>query len=338
MRRWGQILGFESTSVPARASLIRQRSTISQVVAALILLCLLSVSSSAGAQQGEVLPNPLPRGNEPSLSPGSLAPVTWQTEYRRFGWVDGALTGGGLTALIVSRTIGPGTSGPQGGVWFDDDVRDALRASSYSGRLLAADVSDVLLGLSVAYALFADPLINASWLRKSPDVGKQVFLLNAEVLALTLGLQQTVANTVGRERPYGQTCGTSDLSEDTEQCEGGDRYRSFFSGHTSVPFALAASTCTHHLYLPLSGSSKNAWIACASGFLVAGTTGVMRVVADYHYATDVLAGAFIGSAIGFGVPLLHYTTGVRLPAAQMGTVRLQLAPMGVGLQLYGVMK
>jgi undecaprenyl-diphosphatase len=180
-------------------------------------------------------------------------------------------------------------------------------------------------------------LINATWLRRSSDVGRQLFLLNTEVLALTLGVQQTVANAVGRERAYGQTCGSEDLAEGTEQCEGQDRYRSFFSGHTSVPFALAAATCTHHIYLPLSGSTQNAWISCTSGFLVAGTAGLMRIVSDYHYSTDVIAGALAGSAIGFAVPLLHYTTGAQVPGVELGSMRVNVAPMGAGLQLYGVM-
>ena len=302
------------------------------------LLLSLGIQTLSGSVCAQELPRQAQtefREPDSKLNTGSLSPVVWAPHYRRFGWGDGILAGSGVVALVVSRALGPRSDGPQGGLWFDDGARDALRASGYSGRLFASDVSDVLLGLSVSYALIGDPLVNATWLRKSPDVGRQLFLLNTEVLTVTLGVQQTVSSIAGRERPYGQTCGSSDLSNETEQCEGRDRYRSFFSGHTGVPFAMAAATCTHHIYLPLSGTTQNAWIACASGFLVAGATGLMRIVADYHYSTDVLAGALTGSALGFGLPLLHYATGVRLPAAQVAGVRLQLAPMGVGLQILG---
>ncbi len=38
--------------------------------------------------------------------------------------------------------------------------------------------------------------------------------------------------------------------------------------------------------------------------------GVLRIMGDRHYATDVLAGAAIGFGFGFGVPtLLHYHGG-----------------------------
>ena len=335
---WGQILGFKSTSVSARAPI-----PVREIFVALLLsFGVQTLSGPACAQEvprqaQPDLPRPERTGAHSRVGEGSLSPVSWQPHYRRFGVVDGVLAGSGIVALVVSRAVGPTSDGPQGGLWFDDGVRNALRASSYSGRLFASDLSDVLLGLSVSYAIIGDPLINATWLRNSPDAGRELFLLNTEVLAVTLGVQQTVASVVGRERPYGRTCGTSELSEETSQCEGKDRYRSFFSGHTSVPFALAAATCTHHLYLPLSGTTRNAWIACASGFLVAGTTGLMRIVADYHYSTDVLAGALTGSAIGFGIPLLHYATGVRLPAAQVAGVHLQVAPMGAGLQIMGRM-
>jgi membrane-associated phospholipid phosphatase len=41
---------------------------------------------------------------------------------------------------------------------------------------------------------------------------------------------------------------------------------------------------------------------------LAAATAVLRVTGDRHYATDVLAGALVGFAIGYGVPtLLHYS-------------------------------
>ena len=42
---------------------------------------------------------------------------------------------------------------------------------------------------------------------------------------------------------------------------------------------------------------------------MAAAAGMLRVVGDQHYVTDVLAGAVVGTAAGFFLPwLLHYRT------------------------------
>lgn len=307
--------------------LLRVNSQILLLFAIASVLCLASRTARADDSTS----------SKTVIREGSLSPVFWKPEYRRYTVVDGVATGAGITAFIVSRTIGPPENGPQGGIGFDEAARDALRASSYQGRLFAADLSDVLLGLSVSYALLGDPLVNATWLRQSSDAAEQIFLLNLEVLAVTLGVQETFANAIGRERPYGRTCGTDDLSEDDHHCTGSGRYRSMFSGHTAVPFSMAAATCTHHLYLPLSGGSSHAWIPCTTGFLAAAASGTMRIVADYHYASDVLIGAAVGTSLGFAIPLLHYTTGSAPLSTQVGAYRFHVTPTWGGLQIYGVM-
>jgi membrane-associated phospholipid phosphatase len=40
----------------------------------------------------------------------------------------------------------------------------------------------------------------------------------------------------------------------------------------------------------------------AAGLLLATTGGYLRIAADRHYATDVIGGAIVGSAVGFSVP------------------------------------
>jgi PAP2 superfamily len=44
---------------------------------------------------------------------------------------------------------------------------------------------------------------------------------------------------------------------------------------------------------------------CPVALAVAGTTGVLRVVADKHYASDVIAGAALGALVGLGVSAFH---------------------------------
>ena len=69
--------------------------------------------------------------------------------------------------------------------------------------------------------------------------------------------------------------------------------------------------------------------------MVAGTSGVMRIVGDFHYATDVATGALVGSALGFGLPLLHYGLGIQVPSARIGKAEVFLLPTARGILLTG---
>jgi membrane-associated phospholipid phosphatase len=86
------------------------------------------------------------------------------------------------------------------------------------------------------------------------------------------------------------------------QFQGADEGRSFPSGHASFSFAAAAAAASilerrHEL-----GSHK---AEVALLFAAATTTSVLRVAAHRHFPTDVVAGAVLGSAIGWVVPRLH---------------------------------
>ncbi|HSC86093.1 MAG TPA: phosphatase PAP2 family protein [Polyangiaceae bacterium] len=274
------------------------------------------------------------RDPSPWLVPGALDPVSYPATAAPFGWPDLVITAlGGATAL-TSAIVGPDRiNGPRGGWWFDEDVRNALLPDDYSTQLAFRDTSDVLLGLSFSYVFMGDALINATWLRRSPEVGRELALIDAEVAALTLGLQQLTANVVSRERPYGRTCGTDELDERSSQCTSNDRYLSHFSGHASTTFALAAVTCSHHSHIPLSGGQ--AWIPCLSGFVTAAATATFRVVGDMHYATDVLMGAAVGTLIGFTVPALHYGIGGWTPRSPGSVGEFRLVPTLNGISLGG---
>ncbi|MDO4195014.1 MAG: phosphatase PAP2 family protein [Prevotellaceae bacterium] len=71
-----------------------------------------------------------------------------------------------------------------------------------------------------------------------------------------------------------------------EERPDGSRNNSFPSGHTATAFM--AATMLHHEYGDLSP-----WISIG-GYTVATTTGVMRMVNNRHWMSDVLAGAGIG--------------------------------------------
>lgn len=276
-------------------------------------------------------------GSSHGSSRGRGEPLVWQPGWRRFGWIDATLVGVGAGAAGLALIVGPDRESPR--AWknaFDEQVRAWILPESRSTRQFVRHLSDVTLGLNLAYAYVGDAWLNAAWYRASPDVGWQLALIDSQVLALTTGFQLWTANLASRERPYGRECGAT-IDAGSSDCTSDYRYRSFFSGHTSFSFALASATCTHHAHLPLT-PGRGGWVPCAGTLTLAALTGVARMVGDQHYATDVLVGAFAGSAIGWFVPFLYYAGGSGRPTQDtsvLGTNPLPLRWTAAPLPLPG---
>ena len=83
----------------------------------------------------------------------------------------------------------------------------------------------------------------------------------------------------------------------------GDAHSSFFSVHTTGAFAAA----TYYGFTFQMQHPESAWIpwVWVGGLGVASGVGAMRILSGQHFPSDVLAGAVVGSAIGFGIPWLH---------------------------------
>jgi len=101
---------------------------------------------------------------------------------------------------------------------------------------------------------------------------------------------------------------------------------SFFSGDTAWAFSVASSATT---LAYLRGYAAAPWILAGGGTLAV-AAGVLRISADMHWATDVLAGAVIGTTIGAGLPLLLHS---RKPTELAPAV--SVVPM-IGPQIRGI--
>ena len=263
----------------------------------------------------------------------NLPELVWNRSYARFGTANTiVMLLGGATTLATA--IIPPIEGNRrfGGVLFDESARNALRAPTPQGRYIARDTSDVFLSLSLTYPFFVDALISAWWFRGNADVARQMSLIDAEALAITGTIQGVTNVLAARERPYGRTCG-AETPEDSIDCTTTGRYRSFFSGHAAFAFTAAGLICSHHLYLGLLGNKAADVSTCVASYLGAGLTATLRVVGDNHYATDVITGSLVGTAVGLLVPWFHYK-GFR-PTAQIGGVDVQLTPAANGASLMG---
>jgi len=260
-------------------------------------------------------------------------PLIWK--WARFSVADYVVTGvGGATTLAMAIVHPRAQHSLTGGLSFDESVRNALRVDTLANRYIFRDGSDVGVSLLVSWPFVADALTTAWWYRGSREAAQEMALIDLETLAVAGAVQGMTNVLVSRERPYGRDCGSSELPSDSTDCAGSGRYRSFFSGHTSLSFTSAALICVHHLENELLGAPWDA-LSCAGGYAVATTTGTFRIMGDMHYATDVLTGALMGTLIGYGVPLLHYSRRGS-SAAPMAGVELHLIPSPGGIGLLGV--
>lgn len=273
----------------------------------------------------------------PHAQPSQLV---WNPDWPRFSLGEGVATGlamaGALGSLAIpeveDRWSRPGR--------FDSWMRNRLRLGTPTLRRRARDASDVLLTLEINL-LVVDSLAIAWWVHGSGDVAIQMALIDIEAVALNSVVNSLVAAVTSRERPYGDGC--ADVSRaGIDDCTDRRRYRSFFSGHTSTSFTAAGLTCMHHAYLPLYGGGAGDTIACGTSFLAAGAVGMLRVVADQHYVSDVLVGAGIGTLTGLGVPwLLHYRGGAselsgETTARDRDGVSIGFVPGPTGATLWGM--
>jgi hypothetical protein len=228
----------------------------------------------------------------PPSSPPSPATKSslWRTEWPQFRTSEliSTIAAGLATGAIV--LYGP-VDKPRwtGGILFDNAVRDEFRARNPHTHQTFRTIGDYTYHLSPLLPFF-DALVVST-------VGHSDTKLAANLTGVTLeaysysGLASFIATeTSARQRPDGS---------DTQ---------SFFSGHAAISATAAGLLCANHSRIPLWGNKVADVAACVIASLNALTTATTRVVADRHYASDVILGTGVGFGFGYAVPvLLHYS-------------------------------
>jgi len=233
------------------------------------------------------------------------------------------VSAGALTGVLA---IIPPEEEPhwRGGILFDDAVRRRVRLSSPEGRATARAIGNWPYYTAGLLPLLVDPLV-ALTLGRDRTAALNLELIGLEAFSYA-GLLSFVSTRISeRERP--------DISEcrrhhpDGPECERDTE--AFWSGHTTIVFTSAGLVCANHRAMALWGGAVADAAACALASSAAAVTGVSRLMADRHYATDVLVGAGIGFGFGYGIPtLLHYarsTSGLDVAVLPL--------PMGDGMAL-----
>jgi len=258
--------------------------------------------------KSEAEPLPTPAASLPAPPPAdtSLPPLVWRDDWPRFRFWEYVATGAAAAASFATLAIPPPSSKWRNLNAFDEKARLALRFPDQDDRDVARDTSDLLMSLMINQ-LFLDTLVVTWWWRGQGSIAWEMNLINIEAMALNGAFHGLTSVFAGRERPYHGVC-TGPEADQHRDCRGSKRYRSFFSGHTSTSFVAAGLMCSHHIAMPLyGGGDAEAWLMCVGGFASAATVGLMRVMSDQHYMSDVVSGATVGTLFGLGVPwILHY--------------------------------
>jgi membrane-associated phospholipid phosphatase len=253
--------------------------------------------------------------------PGELV---WQEKWPKFRTSEYVITAvaGIASASAYFLLTPPAKPYWTGRNFFDDDIRDELRVRSPTARENARSASNVVAVAAVVWAVGVDSLLVPA-LRHKPDIAIQLALMDAESFALSTMVTTTMFSTLGRARPSYGDC-QRDPNFD-RLCRSATT-SSFPSGHTNGSFTAAGLSCAHHLHLGLYGNPTADALGCVGMITVVSGTGVLRVMGDRHYATDVLTGGLIGFAFGYGMPtLFHYG---KVGSATEGS--LYVSPVGTG--------
>ena len=189
---------------------------------------------------------------------------------------------------------------------FDDELR-SLRWSDRRAADVASDVISYGVAPVSAGALVA---IAAASSGRAGELSADLTILAESLVASGL-VGEAFRMATARERPSVHAL-PPDEKPMTSHPE--ENNMSFVSGHSATSFALAVSSGT----IATVRKRRLAPVIWATGLTLAAATSYLRVASDEHYATDVLAGAALGAAVGLAVPLLHRPRGERGPAVVIG--------------------
>jgi membrane-associated phospholipid phosphatase len=189
---------------------------------------------------------------------------------------------------VFARESTPPACGPEcarNRLWFIDKPVTGMWSPTWS-LISDVTVASTFVGAALVLAL-SEPLGNAA--------NDAIVVAEAAVSSIALAIMSNTS--VRRPRPFAY--GTDAPLEERLR---GNAALSFFSGHTAGSFAT--TWATFHT-LRRIGRHTAAWITLIGGLCLASFVGIGRVLAGQHFPTDVLAGAVVGTGVGFLVPALH---------------------------------
>ena len=182
-----------------------------------------------------------------------------------------------------------------------NEINGLDRHATYYWNTGLNKTSDVLL-----YSMIALPatMLIPSIRNKEWEEISTLGLMYLQTLTFARGITNHTKSYAGRIRPY--LYNTSLTAEERYGFQGNEAHHastSFFSGHSAVSFASAVFLSK--IYTDIYGKNTWSYLIWGSSLTAASVVAFCRVGSGEHFTSDVLAGALIGSAIGYLVPVLH---------------------------------
>jgi len=203
------------------------------------------------------------------------APGSWEAEdWKKLGWASLAVIG---TAVVADRPVRdymcqqsmmnscPGAGNNA------EVTNSALTTIEHFGKTYA-------VGIMGGFYLAGIVTDNAKSVQVAQD------LVAASVTSVLVN--QSIKVTLNRSRPR-ENLGNNNFVGYT----GPNNNSSFPSGHTTEAFTLASVIASHY---------DQTWVSVVS-YSTASLVGIARMYHDAHFASDVVASAFIGTYIGKAV-------------------------------------
>lgn len=261
-----------------------------------LCLCVLA-SRGASAQSVAAATTPMPVTSPPLLGPRESL---WHEDWPEYRLSEGIATGAAALAVAGMVIAGPVDEARwQGGILFDNAVRDELRARDPGTVKTYRTIGDFTYRLSPLLPLI-DVTLVAALAHSDRKLAKNLFAMMLEAYSYTGFTYFASTEIAARERPNSH-CGEPGGSCDTQ---------SFYGGHAAISATGAGLMCANHTRLALWGNRFADIFACVLASSNAVLTGTTRIVADMHYASDVIIGGGLGFTFGYMVPvLLHYSYG-----------------------------
>ncbi len=199
-------------------------------------------------------------------------------------------------------------------ILFDTWARDTLRGRTAALQSFASSSTDSFYKAGALVPFIVDDYFAAAGLQQNADVAWQLAVIDFQSFGVAGLVSLAAEHSVGRARPYTLSCQNGYVTDaqghHLQQCGTGNDYRSFFSGHAAATATTAGLVCVHHQHLPLFGGGLADLAPCLVMTAVSAATGVLRVVYDEHWASDVMVGWLDGFLSGYVLPsLLHFGFG-----------------------------
>jgi membrane-associated phospholipid phosphatase len=268
------------------------------------VLLLTTIATPIEAQAPMCLPDEVPlvrSGDVPvRCLPALLLHDATDTLGAPLHWDQSDWLGFGLTSAAVVGTA----------AWIDEPIRNGIQARHSSGLDTLTRIAEPF---GAEYAWGTLGVFGLAGVVFHDGEARSVAIDGVFASAIAAGVVSPVLKwSVGRSRPY--------VNEGPYQFAFLGGNASFPSGHTTQAFAVASVIAAHY----------RVWWVWTAAYGTAALVGYSRIYHDAHWTSDVLAGAAIGTAVGWRVVKLN--SGSVRPGRQ---ATLSVMPI-LGSRIYGL--